>query len=393
LEDVAEEFEAEAQEEESWFDKVVKLLVEYVENYNLEGYSGVEKVKVGLKIALHNMEQDLKLMDDIFDALDSLKVKENGDFKILGTVPKDEDEIIDTRIYVYESDPKLEALKQLMVKPKYMSEKLGIEENLYKKKFIIFTQYKDTAYYLYRNLREWIEKEIDLHPWLKDKADRIKIGLVTGDTDTETKMNYIKRFSPKANSGDEEVRKYGEIEILISTDALSEGVNLQDADAVVNFDLPWNPMIIVQRVGRVNRTGNDKDVYVLNFTPSREIEIIVGILSKLKQKIEDITLVVGKESKILSPEEEISVETFGERIKSLSGLSMTDLEEFGISEEFKDVVEGGIPQKQVDEYKLWNIIQYELGYTDKDFEEVKNLEDGPYYTYIQSGNGKIFSIY
>ncbi|AKG91652.1 Helicase conserved C-terminal domain/PLD-like domain/SNF2 family N-terminal domain [Geoglobus ahangari] len=393
LEDVAEEFEAEAQEEESWFDKVVKLLVEYVENYNLEGYSGVEKVKVGLKIALHNMEQDLKLMDEIFDALDALKVGENGDFKVLGTVPKDEDEIIDTRIYVYENDPKLEALKQLMVKPKYMSEKLGIEENLYKKKFIIFTQYKDTAYYLYHNLREWIEREIDLHPWLKDKADRIKIGLVTGDTDTETKMNYIKRFAPKANSGDEEVRRYGEIEILISTDALSEGVNLQDADAVVNFDLPWNPMIIVQRVGRVNRIGNDKDVYVLNFTPSREIEIIVGILSKLKQKIEDITLVVGKESKILSQEEDISVETFGERIKSLSELSMTDLEEFGISDEFKDVVEGGIPQEQVDEYKLWNIIQYELGYTDKDFEEVKNLGDGPYYTYIQSGNGKIFSIY
>jgi len=152
-------------------------------------------------------------------------------------------------------------------------------------------------------------------------------------------------------------------------------------------------MIIVQRVGRVNRIGNDKDVYVLNFTPSREIEIMVGILSKLKQKIEDITLVVGKESKILSQEEEISVETFGERIKSLSELSMTDLEEFGISDEFKHIVGGGMPQEQVDEYKLWNIIQYELDYTDKDFEEVKNLEDGPYYTYIQSGNGKIFSIY
>lgn len=159
-----------------------------------------------------------------------------------------------------------------------------------------------------------------------------------------------------------------------------------------NFDLPWNPMVIVQRVGRVNRIGNEKDVYVLNFTPSGEIEVLVGILNKLKQKIEDITLVVGKESRILSPEEEISVETFGERIKSIAELSMTDLEEFSISEEFK-WFEGGIPQEQIDEYKLLNIIQYELGITREDFEEVRNLDDGPYYTYIKSGSGRIYSIY
>ncbi len=60
----------------------------------------------------------------------------------------------------------------------------------------------------------------------------------------------------------------------------------------------------MQRVGRVNKIGSKKDVYVLNFIPSREIEVLVGILNKLKQKIEDITLVVGKESKIPSSEGE-----------------------------------------------------------------------------------------
>ncbi len=80
------------------------------------------------------------------------------------------------------------------------------------------------------------------------------------------------------------LKKYGEIEILISTDALSEGVNLQDANAVVNYDLPWNPMTIVQRVGRVNRIGNEKDIDVINYVPSDEIEVIVGVLQKLKQK-------------------------------------------------------------------------------------------------------------
>jgi SNF2 family DNA or RNA helicase len=394
LEEVSQEFNAEAKEEETWFDKVVKLLTEYVEEYGLQAFTPIDKIRMGLKIALHNLEQDLKLMDQIFDALDKLKVRENGDFKVFGFVPKEEDEIVESKIFCYENDPKLEALKQLITNPKYKSEKLSAIPTLNGKKFIIFTQYRDTAYYIYHNLREWVEREVDLHPWLKDKrTDRVKIALVTGETDTTTKINFIKRFAPKANAGEDEVRRYGEIEILISTDALSEGVNLQDADAVVNFDLPWNPMIIVQRVGRVNRIGNEKDVYVLNFIPSGEIEVLVGILNKLKQKIEDITLVVGKESKILSPEEEISVETFGERIKKISELSMTDLEEFGISEEFKQWFEGGIPQEQIDEYKLLNIIQYELGITREDFEEVRDLGDGPYYTYIKSRSGKIYSIY
>lgn len=395
LDEVSQEFntEAESEEEETWFDKVVKLLNEYVEEYNLQAFTPFDKLKMGLNIALENLEWDLKLMDDIFDALDRLKVKENGDFKVFGTIPKDEDEIVESKIFCYKNDPKLEVLKNLIANPKYKSERLSDIPTLNGKKTIIFTQYKDTAYYVYHNLRDWIEREVDLHPWLKDKADRVKIALVTGETDTTAKINYIKRFAPKANAGEEEVRKSGEVEILISTDALSEGVNLQDADAVVNFDLPWNPMVIVQRVGRVNRIGNEKEVYVLNFTPSGEIEVLVGILNKLKQKIEDITLVVGKESRILSPEEEISVETFGERVKKISEFSMTDLEEFSVSEEFKQWFEGGIPQEQIDEYKLLNIIQYKLGITKEDFEEVRNLEDGPYYSYVKSGAGKIYSIY
>ncbi len=122
----------------------------------------------------------------------------------------------------------------------------------------------------------------------------LKIGLVTGETETSTKINFIKRFSPSSNNGWNEVRKYGDIEILITTDALSEGINLQDADAVINYDLPWNPMIIVQRVGRVNRIGNEKDITVVNYMPSGEIEVLVGILNKLNEKIDDITLIVGK---------------------------------------------------------------------------------------------------
>ncbi|MEA1945310.1 MAG: helicase-related protein [Euryarchaeota archaeon] len=359
LEEVSEEYNVEERDEETWYDRLVKILLEYSEDLKEEGkeYTRLEELKLGLNKILQNLENDLRIIDGIIEKLNAIKEEENGGYKTFGKIPKEED-IIELPIYRYVSDPKLNALKQIIGDPSQKSDKLKNIASLNRKKIIIFTQYKDTAYYLYHNLLNWAGKETGLHTWLKDaKIDRIKIGLVTGDTDTSTKINYLKRFAPLANNGYEEVERYGELEVLISTDALSEGVNIQDADAVVNYDLPWNPMVIVQRVGRVNRIGNEKDVYVVNFMPSSEIEVIVGILSKLKEKISDITLVVGKETKILSPDEEITVETFGEKIKDYSQLSITELEQYGISEDFEKFLPEGMPQEQVDEYKLSNIIQ------------------------------------
>ena len=393
LEEIYNEYDVE-EGEEDWFDRVVKILFDYAEDLKENGkqYDDMELLKLGIKKVVDNLESDLKIMDEILSKLDKLKEKEGGSYRTLGKIPKSEEDIIDIPIFCYHNDPKISALKQVIGNPSFKSEKLGDVASLNGKKIAVFTQYKDTAYYIYNNLVDWVEREIDLHTWLKDKGDRIKIGLVTGDTETSTKINYIRRFAPYANNGSEEVNRFGEIEILISTDALSEGVNLQDADAVINYDLPWNPMIIVQRVGRVNRIGNEKDVYVINYIPSDEIEVVVGVLKKLKEKIRDITLVVGKETRILSPEEEINVETFGEKIKDISKLSITDLEQYGISEDFKQFIPEGIPQEQLDEYKLLNIIQYELGYKKEDFEEVNDMGEGPYYSFI-GGKDKIVSIY
>jgi len=396
LEEIKEEHNIEEENEETWFDRVTKILLDYAEELKEERkqYSDIELLKLGLKKVLENLENDLRFMDNIFSELDNLKEREDGEFKTFGKIPRKKEDIVDLPIYMYSDDPKLKSLKQIIGNPSFISEELKDKniESLNRKKILIFTQYRDTAYYLYHNLYEWVKKEVDLHTWLKDEKGRIKIALVTGDTETPAKINYIKRFTPQVNNGFEAVRKFGEIEILISTDALSEGVNLQDADAVINYDLPWNPMIIVQRVGRVNRIGNDKDVYVISYIPSDEIEVIVGVLRKLKEKIQDITLIVGKDVKILSPEEEISIETFGEKIKDISKLSMTELEQFGISEDFKEFIPKGIPQEQLDEYKLLNLIQYELGYTVDDFKEIMKMEDGPYYSFID-GEDKIVSIY
>lgn len=394
LDEIEEEYSIEEEREETWFDRVEKLLLEYAKEEEIPGkqYSEIELLQLGLGKVLRNLWNDLKLMDCIFNELDKLKeLNTKGQYKTVGYVPKESEDITKIPIYSYKNEPKLESLKQMIANPFFKSLELENIPSLNRKKILIFTQYKDTAYYIYTNLIDWIEQELDLHSWLKDK-DKIKVALVTGDTDIATKINYMKRFSPRANDGWEEVKKYGEIEILISTDALSEGVNLQDANAVVNYDLPWNPMTIVQRVGRVNRIGNEKDIDVINYVPSDEIEVIVGVLQKLKQKIQDITLVVGKDVKILSPDEEISIETFGERIKDISSKTVSELEEYGISQDFKEFIPEGMPKEQIDEYKLLNLIQYDFAYKEQDFIEVSKMNDGPYYSYIE-GNNKVVSIY
>ena len=376
---------------DKWFDNVLRFLMGYGEDLTNSNrlYTKNEVLRLGLNKALENMEHDLSLMEEIIEQLNNLKIMQNNKIKVVGSKTKESKQGY-SEIYSYD-DPKFEVLKQLLANPNYKSDSLDIP-SLNNKKIIIFTQYSDTAYYIYNNIMEWANNDFELKYWLKDNKDRLKISLVTGDSETSSKINNIKRFSPKANNGFKEVNKFGEIEILISTDALSEGVNLQDAEVVINYDLPWNPMVIVQRVGRVNRIGSDTDVYVANFTPSTEIEVIVGLLSKLKEKIDDITLVVGKETRILYPDEEINVETFGEKIKDLSKLSIDELERYGISDDFEKFIPQGIPKEQLEEYRLLNIIQFDLGYKPEDFSDIISMNNGPYYTFID-GKEKFFSVY
>jgi SNF2 family DNA or RNA helicase len=380
LEELGGEYDV---EEENWFHRAIETL----SNYGKEKLGEIQNKEIlleeGIKVALEKLEHDLKLMEDILKKCEKLRDKR------VAKLPRQTEDIVEIEVWKYKNDPKIETLLQILGPEKYMSKKIKCE-NLHKRKVVIFTQYRDTAYYIYHNIVNWIENNPELHRWLK-KDGKIKVGLVTGDTDPQAKTNYIKRFAPNANDGWKEVQQLGEIEILISTDTLSEGVNLQDGDVVINFDLPWNPMQIVQRVGRVNRIGNEKDVIVVNFIPFEELELIVGILKKLKEKIEDITLVVGKETKILLPEEEITIETFGEKIKEIAKATTTKLEEMGVSEEFKHILPEGMKEHEVDEYKLINFIQYELGLTPEEFKEVAKLDNPPYYTFVKGDS--IVAIY
>lgn len=383
------EEDIESDDSQGWFENVLRTIGGYSDNF-----------QEGIQIATENMANDIKNMKVLLDLLDSIKEKDpSGKVLDVGKLTSEGDHFqVDRSIFSYLDDPKLSALKNLLGKVQKRSKSLESVPNLFGQKVIIFTQYKDTAYYIFHHLQKWSEDDPDIYPILNqpdrnNHKGRTKVGLVTGDTDSPTRANTKKRFAPKANRGEEEVQKLGELQILVTTDAFSEGVNLQDANAVVNFDLPWNPMILVQRVGRINRIGNDKEVIVVNYVPSLEVGALVTVLKKLQEKIKDITLLIGKESKILEEGETVDEKTFGEKVKSLAEKSMTELEEQYTPEELQGI--GSEKQKVLtDEFRLLQEIQFKRGYRPSDFEQVAQwVEDGkPRYSFVE-GKNRIYSIY
>lgn len=154
-----------------------------------------------------------------------------------------------------------------------------IKETYPNDKILIFTQFADTAEYLYKELQ---------------KLDINKIGVAVGGSDNISSL--VKHFSPKSNNVADSIKKDEELRILISTDVLSEGQNLQDAHIVLNFDLPWALIRLIQRAGRVDRLGQGSpEIYCYSFLPEDGIEKIIGLRKKLKKRISDNAEVVGSD--------------------------------------------------------------------------------------------------
>lgn len=162
------------------------------------------------------------------------------------------------------------------------------------KKRLIFTQYADTAKYLYENLNP------------QGKQDDIDV-IYSGNN--KSKARIVGRFAPEANK--EYKFKSGESQIntLIATDVLAEGLNLQDGDLIINYDLHWNPVKLIQRFGWIDRIGSVKDViYGFNFLPELGIERNLGLQQKLKNRIQEIHDTIGEDAAILDRNEQLNEE-------------------------------------------------------------------------------------
>ena len=178
------------------------------------------------------------------------------------------------------SDDKLEALKDLLTLPFLVG-----------KKVVLFAYFKDTARYLYREL-------INDHDFLQRLGHR-QLAIVDSNVKPMERNKRIMRFAPKAN-GRPDLPPDEQINLLVSTDVISEGQNLQDAEVIVNYDLHWNPVRMVQRVGRLDRIGSPhKIIHLYNFFPEEELEEILGLLARLRMKLDEINRTVGLDASVL----------------------------------------------------------------------------------------------
>jgi superfamily II DNA/RNA helicase len=136
-------------------------------------------------------------------------------------------------------------------------------------KVIVFSQFADTVAYLSDQLHIRQVKQL---------------AGVTGDT--EDPSWFAHRFSPESNMAREQVQPADELRILVATDVLSEGQNLQDAAIVVNFDLPWAIIRLIQRAGRVDRIGQDAEqILCYSFLPADGVERLIRLRSRVRQRL------------------------------------------------------------------------------------------------------------
>jgi len=211
-----------------------------------------------------------------------------------------------------EQDAKLQKLKQYLAK-----------KPLKDKKRLIFTQYADTAKYLFDNLNPG------------GKRDDIDV-IFSGD---KSKARVVGRFAPKANPEYKFQSGENELSTVVATDVLAEGLNLQDCDNIINYDLHWNPVRLIQRFGRIDRIGSDHDVvYGFNFLPETGIDANLGLRQKLHNRIQEIHDTIGEDSEILDRTERLNEEAMYAIYEKKSGgqLSLFEDEE---EEEFLDLNE------------------------------------------------------
>ncbi|QIO25286.1 helicase-related protein [Haloarcula sp. JP-L23] len=249
-------------------------------------------------------------------------------------------------------------------------------------KVLIFTQYRATADYVHRTLLNNPDS-----PLTNANSAVVKGG-------DENKQDVIQRFAPEASGYQQTLAESGESELqyVVATDTLSEGVNLQDVSVQVSFDLPWNPMRIVQRVGRIDRIGSTEEKYVHNFYPDGDIEAAIKLLKRLQAKISDIALIVGKENNILDPNEDQILEKSGvDTEKTIGELQVDEIEDsLQRSREINDVNElddtsknpllrnaGSNEQAAYERFLLKKELNEDFGLTTDDFEYAEDYFEDP----------------
>ena len=174
------------------------------------------------------------------------------------------------------------------------------------KKVLIFTEYVITAEYITSVLKD-----------SKEFRDQV-IECIHGRTKSDNRLEIIQRFAPKSNYAEDLDKP--EIDILVSTEVLAEGQNLQDCNYVLNYDIPWNPMRIVQRTGRVDRITSEHDrIYTRACFPDAELDDIISLMGKVMKKINIVKGTIGLDVEVIGEEPNPKVFGIKDDLEKLAG--------------------------------------------------------------------------
>lgn len=174
-------------------------------------------------------------------------------------------------------DSKLAALKEVIAR------KLNQPLNVGNRKVLLFTAFADTAEYLYRELAPWAAKEHAIETALVTGAGPNRTTLKSVRTDL---ASILSAFSPRSKERPTELTDEGAIDLLIGTDCISEGQNLQDCDYLINYDIHWNPVRIIQRFGRIDRIGSPNgSVQLVNFWPNMELDEYINLEQRVSGRM------------------------------------------------------------------------------------------------------------
>ena len=197
-------------------------------------------------------------------------------------------------------DAKLEALYEL------------INQTHPKDKLIVFSQFADTVRYLEAQLRV---------------RGMPKLAGVTGDSPDPTALAW--RFSPESNDKRSRIGPEDELRVLIATDVLSEGQNLQDCAIVVNYDLPWAIIRLIQRAGRVDRIGQKAEsILCYSFLPAEGVEQIIRLRARVRERLQENAEVVGTDEAFFEDDkdDQVVVDLYNEKAGILDGDADTEVD-------------------------------------------------------------------
>jgi superfamily II DNA/RNA helicase len=237
--------------------------------------------------------------------------------------------LVETRKVIALRDAKLQSLKETI------QEKINNPINAGNKKVIVFTAFADTADYLYAHLADWMLEEFGIYSAEVTGTGYNKSTLKS--LPVKDLNSILTNFSPLSKFRDKLFPEISdEIDLLIATDCISEGQNLQDCDFLINYDIHWNPVRIIQRFGRIDRIGSQNDeIQLVNYWPNMELDEYINLESRVKGRMVLLDISATGDENIIAVDDGRSMNDLEYRRKQLDQLKseVVDIEDIsgGIS--------------------------------------------------------------